>query len=251
MSNFNDRQITNFAGYVQAGAMGRETKFINIQDLIKAGEEILVLVPYGTPEELNSHSLQFWHLQDAIASAAVQFYPDTANVKNPHFRLMDPSFEEKRKPGGLIQQSIEKADIVLELVGQNTWSITKHSGIELDENYRYEIKFASVTLAELFKNKPKEVWVYIDHRQVPTSLCENLYHAFCKHLSERQEEVKPFLMSGHPTPQWRAEKEVILMATPTGFFVDKARGTPYVNHFISAEELIGQRLDTLKSDPSL
>ena len=108
-----------------------------------------------------------------------------------------------------------------------------------------------MTLTELFENKPKEVWVYIDHRQVPTSLCENLYHAFCNHLAERQEEVKPSLMSGHPAPEWRAEKEVILMATPAGFFVDKARGTSYVTHFISAEELIGQRLDTLKSDRSV
>lgn len=248
MFNLNDRQITNFAAYAQAGAMGRETKFINIQDLIKADEEVLVLVPYGTPEELNSHSLQFWHLQDAIANAAVQFDISTADLKAPQFKLMDPSFEEKIKPDGLIQQCIKQADIVLELVDLNTWCITKHSGIVLDENYRYELKFTGVTLAELFENKPKEVWVYIDHRQVPTSLCENLYHAFCNHLVERQEEVKPFLMSGHPTPQWRAEKEIILMATPAGFFVDKARGTSYVNHFISAEELSGQRLDTLKSD---
>lgn len=241
MPNLNDRQITNFAAYAQAGSMGREVKFLGIQDLIKADEKVLVLVPHGTPEELNSHSLQFWHLQDAIVSVAAQYYPDTADLKDPHYTLNDPTHEEFYKAGGFISQQIEAADIVLKLVTFSTWMVIKHPDIPADANYRYYLKFPEVSLTELLNNEPKEIWVYIDHRQVSTSVCENLYHEFCDNLARRNEKgVKFHLMSGHPSPEWRAEKEIILMATPIGFFVDKARGTHYANHLINREELIGR-----------
>lgn len=222
------------------GSMGRERKFIDAGKLYQGNENILVLVPHGTPEELNAHSLQFAHLQEILNNAVFQEEPWSADIKNPEYVFMDPTFSERHEKDGLIQKEIEKADIVLELKSFGNWVIVKTPHVELDDNFLWVLKFPEVTLNELLVNTPKDIWVYVDHRQVDTNVCENMHHAFVLHMKELgYTNVGLHLISGRPPAIWFMDKEVVLMATPIGFFVDTARGTPHTQELISKLELIG------------
>lgn len=227
--------------YAQSGSStGHNKRFIEAGKLIQGDEKVLVLVPNGSQEHLNAHSLKFWHLQDILNNAIFQEDPDSADIKDPSFALMDPSFEERFKEGGLIQQEIAKADIVLEISYLGDWTVVKTPHVELDGNFRWVLKFPEVTLNELLVNKPKDVWVYIDHRQVDTNKCENLYHAFARHMQELgYTDINLHLMSGPPTAEWKHGKEMILMASQNGFFVDSALQTPHTQKLITKKELIG------------
>lgn len=215
-------------------------KFIEAGKLIKGGEKILVLVQHGTPEQLNANTVQFWRLQDLITQVAYQEDPNNSDLQKPTFKLMDPTVAEELKKDGLVQAEMEKADIVLKWNGLNTWMVLKSVNEHIDYKYRYRLKFPEVTLDNLLVNKPKDIWVYIDHRLMVTTECENLYHAFSVNMvKRRQSDINIHLMSGHPSQEWLADKEIVLCATPTGFFVDCAKDTPYKGSFIIAEELKG------------
>jgi hypothetical protein len=220
------------------GVIGRERKFIEAGKLIQGDEKVLVLVPHGTPEELNANSIKFWDLEEIILNATYQEDPDSADIKDPRYSLMDPTFEELRDPAGLTQLEIKKVDIVLSLNAYDQWVIMKMPNQELDNRYLWVLKVPTVKLDELLVNDPKEVWVYIDHRLGHTSECENLYHAFAEHLAQVKPGIKLHLMSGHPSADWLQGKEVVLMAGRFEFFVRHAPQTPHVAKGISIGELI-------------
>jgi hypothetical protein len=222
------------------GSTGTGRRYIEAGKLYQGNEKILVLVPHGSPEDLNAYSLQFWHLQEILNNADFQEDPDTSDIKNPEYVLMNPTFYERYKKDGVIQKEIEKADIVLELSGFGNWIVVKTPHVVLDNRFLWVLKFPEVTLKELLVNNPKEIWVYIDHRRVNTNVCENMYHAFARHMAELgHTDINLRLMSGHPPAGWTLDKEIVLMATPIGFFVDTARETPHTQKLISKLELIG------------
>lgn len=232
------------------GSMAREHRFIEAGKLYQGDEQILVLVPHGTPDQSNTHSLQFWHLQEILNNADFQEDPDSSDIKDPTYKLIDSTFEERYKEGGLIQQEIAKADIVLSLNSFGQWVVLKTPNQELDDTYLWILKIPEVTLDELFVNNPKEVWVYIDHRQVDTNICENMYHAFANHMVELgRTDINLHLMSGHPSPEWLRDKDIVLMATPIGFFAETARQTPHTQKLIPKKELFGY--DDFQGYPSL
>jgi hypothetical protein len=221
------------------GAVGRERQFVEAGKLIKNKEKILVLVPHGTSEELNANSIRFWNLQDVLLNAVYQEDPDSADLKDPHYVLMDPTFDELRNPTGLIQKEITKADIVLYLNMYEQWVVMKTPHQELDNRYLWILEIPAVKLDDLFVNNPKEVWVYIDHRLGYTNECENLYHAFAEHLTKIKPDVILHLMSGHPTAEWMREQEIVLMADRFGFFVKHAPQTPHIATVVPFNELVG------------
>lgn len=221
------------------GAIGRERKFIEAGKLIQGNENVLVLVPHGTPEDLNTNSIRFWDLQDVLNNADFQENPNEADLKDPQYTLMDPTFEELRDPASLAQQELKKADIILSLNSYGQWVIMKTSNQELDNNYLWVLKVPEVALDELFVNNPKEVWVYVDHRLGYTNDCENLYHAFAERLSKVKPDVKLHLMSGHPPTGWLQDKEIVLMAGRFEFFVKQALKTPHVAKVVPFGELTG------------
>lgn len=228
-NNFNQRY----------GATGIGRQYIEAGKLYRGNENILVLVPHGTPEDLNAYSLQFWHLQEILNNADFQEDPDTSDTKNPEYVLMDPTFSERYEKDGLVQKEIEKADIVLELSGFGNWLVVKTPYVEPDNNFLW-LKFPEVTLDELLVNNPKDIWVYVDHRQVNTNTCENMYHAFANHMVELgRADINLHLMSGHPPAGWTLDKEIVLMASPIGFFVDTARETPHTQKLVPKKELFG------------
>lgn len=232
------------------GPTGYDRKYIEAGKLIQGDERVLVLIPHGTPEQSNAHSLQFWHLQDILTNAFFQEDPDSADIKDPSFVLMDPIPQERFSKDGLIQKEIEKADIVLELSVFGYWIVQKTPHVELDDDIRWILKLPEVTLNELFINNPKDVWVYIDHRQVDTNICENMYHAFANHMVELgRTDINLHLMSGHPSPEWLRDKDIVLMATPIGFFAKTARQTPHTQKLIPKKELFGY--DDFQGYPSL
>lgn len=220
------------------GSTGRERKFIEAGKLIKGEEKVLVLVPHGTSEELNANSIRFWDLQDILLQADLQENPETADLKDPHYTLMDPTFDELRLPNGLIQQEIKKADIVLSLNAYGQWVVMKTPHQELDDRYLWVLEIPSVKLDDLFVNNPKEVWVYIDHRLGHTNDCENLYHAFADRLTKVKPGIVLHLMSGHPSAEWMREQEIVLMAGRFDFFVKHAPQTPHLAKVVPFDELV-------------
>ena len=232
-NNFNQRY----------GAIGRERKFIEAGKLIKGEEKVLVLVPHGTPEDLNANSIRFWNLQDILSQAWDQEHTLWEKSQYPHpydpkFTLMDPTFDELRLPNGLIQQEMKKADIVLSLNSYGQWVVMKTPHQELDDRYLWVLEIPSVKLDDLFVNDPKEVWVYIDHRLGHTNDCENLYHGFADRLAKIKPDVVLHLMSGYPSVEWMREQEIVLMADRFDFFVKHAPQTPHLAKVVPFDELV-------------
>lgn len=157
-------------------ANGRNCRFIDAGKLIKGKEKVLALVPHGTSEELNANSIRFQNLQGILLHAGYQEDPDSADLKDPHYTLMDPTFGELRLPNGLIQQEMKKADIVLRLNPYGQWVVMKTPNQELDDRYLWVLKVPEVTLDEL-------------------------YHAFAEHLAKIKPDVILHLMSDHPTAE--------------------------------------------------
>lgn len=228
-NNFNQRY----------GATGRERQFIEASKLIQGDEKVLALVPHRGSAELNANSIRFWDLQDIILNAGYQEDPDSADLKDPTYTLMDPTFEELRDPSGLTQHEMKKADVVLSLNSYGQWVVMKTPHQELDNRYLWILKVPEVKLDELFVSNPKEIWVYVDHRLGYTNDCENVYHAFAEHLAKIKPDVILHLMSGHPTAEWMREQEIVLMADRFGFFVKHAPQTPHIAKVVPLNELVG------------
>lgn len=228
------------------GAMGRPIADFDIQNLVKGSEKILVLVDHGTPEQFNSHSIQFWDLQAAVDNVAEQYEMETADLKDPQWALMDPTSEERFKTDGLIQRVEKDSDIVLTHVGHNTWLIKKHPDIT-DAGFRYILKFKEVTINDIINAKPKSICCYIDHRIGQTSYCENLYAAFIRNLDEQQIDHSIIsLMSGHPSPDLLHEMGLnsgfVIAVNPNGLLVKSAVGTHFAYHQMSINEVTGNKM---------
>lgn len=228
------------------GAMCRPTVDFDIQNLVKGDEKILVLVDYGTPLEFNSHSIQFWDLQAAVVNVAEQYEMDTADLKDPQWTLMDPTFEERFKPDGLIQQAEKDSDIVLTHVGHNTWLVKKHPTIT-DNSFRHILKFKEVTVNDIFNTNPKSICCYIDHRIGQTSYCENLYAAFIRNLDEQQIDHSIIsLMSGHPDSrqlfEMNHDSKFVIAVNPNGLLIKQAKGTHFAYHQMSINEATGNKM---------
>lgn len=197
--------------------------------LIQGDDRVLVLVPHGTPEELNRHSLMFWDLENIIKATHRRDNPDA--VINAKFVLMDPTYTEFRKQCGVIQQEIEKSDVVLHLK-DGAWHVEKLRSVELKDEISYIIGYPPVTVDELLAGKSEEVWIYIDHRLLETNECENIYHVFASEVAERFPDIILKVMSGHPSQEWKEEHGIVLKATAKGFFVEQAPGTDHAWKFI-------------------
>lgn len=197
--------------------------------LIQGDDRVLVLVPQGTRQDLNRYSLMFWDLEQIIKADIRREEPDV--VKNPKFNLMDPTWSEFCLVGGLIQQEIEKSDVVLRLMG-GSWHIEKTKTVDLKNDISYLLDYPAVGVAELLAGKSEEVWIYIDHRLLETNECENIYHVFATEVAERFPDTVLKVMSGHPSQEWKEEHGIVLKATAKGFFVEQAPGTDHAWKFI-------------------
>lgn len=228
-NNFNQRY----------GSMGHERQFIEAGKLIHGDEKILVLIPHESTENQNVNNIHQRRLQDVLLHATFQEDPNSSDLKNPSYDRMNCTFEELRETGGIIEQAAREYDIVLEKINQ-TWFVRKARGFDVQDGKI--LKFPEVTLNDLLTNSPKDIWVYIDHRLGFTNECENLYHAFSLHMAERhQRDINIHLVSGRPSSEWYngKEKDIVLMASPEGFFVEQTYNTPYEQNVIPIAELIG------------
>lgn len=239
MTQSNSFGASAFGTYRRTGLNGRETKEIPIQELVKGEEKILVLVPSGSPEDLNAYSIEFWRLQSAVKNTAIQQGQDPVSPDTPKYELMDPTFEEKYRQGGLVEQRIEASDIVLHYITHNTWAVTKHPTIKIEDGVRYYLKFNTVTLNELINDGPKNILVYVDTRVTSVVLCERLYIEFSRHLATTKSDgIKTQLLRGRPA-DWNVGKDIVLEALPNGFYVERGLNSAHVSHVITIEELTG------------
>lgn len=212
--------------------------YISINEVAKGSEEVLVLIPNGTPEQINAFSLQVYRVQAAIKAGLAWRHFWIDDFKYPKFTVMNPTTEEWSTPGGVVEQAIAKADIVLSLVNENTWMVVKHPASK-DDTPHY-LQFDEIQIEDIFNEHVTDVWLYIDHHQTDTNRCENLYQILVNHLMEMGlGNINCNLMSGHPTVEFTNSQEVILMLSTVGVFVDKARGTRHAQKLIPIKELIG------------
>lgn len=239
MSQSNNFSPSSFGAYLRSGSMGREIKHVPINDLVKGNEKILVLVPSGSPQDLNTYSIEFWRLQSAVRNAAIQRGQDLDSVDEPKYELMDPTFEEKYRQGGLVEQRSETSDIVLHYVTHNTWVVTKHPTIKIEDGTICYLKFNTVTLNELLDSAPKSILVYVDTRVTSIVLCEKLYMDFSRHLATmKSDTIKTQFLRAAPA-DWNTGNDIVLQALPNGFYVEKGLNPSHVSHVIAIEELTG------------
>lgn len=239
MSQSNNFSPSSFGAYLRSGSMGREIKNVPINDLVKGNEKILVLVPSGSPQDLNTYSIEFWRLQSAVRNAAIHRGQDLGSVDEPKYELMDPTFEEKYRQGGLVEQRSETSDIVLHYVTHNTWVVTKHPAIKIEDGTICYLKFNTVTLNELLDSAPKSVLVYVDTRVTSIVLCEKLYTDFSRHLTTmKSDTIKTQFLRARPA-DWNTGNDIVLQALPNGFYVEKGLNPSHVSHVIAIEELTG------------